>query len=777
MITFLTLFLGLVFGPQEVAVRVGPEVARVELRLDGEPIAELTGPSWRVSVDFGPELVPGRLEAVALDSEGREVGRTVQRLNLPRPSAELDVSVDSTAEGTVARFRWEDVLGRAAQRVVVAVDGVAVTSRPDPDGRGGSAELPPFDPALPHVLRVEIDLDDGTHLRRETAFGGGVVEVFEELTAVPFRRTGDRADDTMPTVGLVHRSETLASLALEDGDAVVYLVPAPGARDALRQMVSEWFERRPAPRFGGSATVLDRFGVLGDGTVLRILEPVALRRSSSHVSFEVFPVSPPDPSEGVGVNWIERLVAGGSSDSGAFEGAEPIGRLADAVAVAGLRAAADQRRRAVVVLTAGGSDDAGRLRPGQVRRYLARLGVPLVVWDLGAGDRRQGGGAVPGFDADRTLREMGDLRRATGSLDDLLAAQRILWLAGTHRLADLRIGGSGWEMLASNPEVPEGATTQVVAGGTLEDALRAARREAAMRKPTLPTRLRAARRTLGPTFSGEARDWGGFRVWTDVAEGRTGRLAAAVASGVTGYTALHGDPADTAAPAGDDHHLVLFAEAESYRRFAGLEGPTAVPLAERSWLGHAGDDGVAALPLLADDDEAVALLLHEAAHLLNRRRLAGRTVAPWLEEGLAEALAFSHVGKSGAVRVDRPSGDVRRAPEAHPRLQRVQVTGALAALGRLTQAEALPSLAALTGASRETFHAPEERRLRYDQAAYLVRWAALEHGADWRRFLDAVAAGVSADLDALASYLGILPDRLEREFADWLRGEARRRGL
>jgi hypothetical protein len=65
-----TLFLGLTQGPQPVALAVVGEVAAIELRLDGRAVERLAAPPWQGTVDFGLELVPRELEAVAFDASG-----------------------------------------------------------------------------------------------------------------------------------------------------------------------------------------------------------------------------------------------------------------------------------------------------------------------------------------------------------------------------------------------------------------------------------------------------------------------------------------------------------------------------------------------------------------------------------------------------------------------------------------------------------------------------------------------------------------------------------
>ena len=87
MIAFASLFLGLVYGVETVQVVVGEAVVAVELRLDGEAVRVLRQPPWRAECDFGSELAPRLLEAVAFDAADRELGRASQWLNLPQPRA------------------------------------------------------------------------------------------------------------------------------------------------------------------------------------------------------------------------------------------------------------------------------------------------------------------------------------------------------------------------------------------------------------------------------------------------------------------------------------------------------------------------------------------------------------------------------------------------------------------------------------------------------------------------------------------------------------------
>lgn len=86
MIELLALFLGLTTGVQPVEVLATPEVARVEVRLDGTAVARLDAARLDAGapaeVDFGDELMPHHLELVAFDAAGGVLGRSCHDVNL-----------------------------------------------------------------------------------------------------------------------------------------------------------------------------------------------------------------------------------------------------------------------------------------------------------------------------------------------------------------------------------------------------------------------------------------------------------------------------------------------------------------------------------------------------------------------------------------------------------------------------------------------------------------------------------------------------------------------
>src|SRR3954449_9619782 len=98
-LVFLTLFLGLVSGPQHVSLQPGPAVRSIHILLDGKQVGTLQHAPWSTTADFGPTIAPAELVAIGYDARGDEVARTSQTVNLPRPFAEFVISVKNDAKG------------------------------------------------------------------------------------------------------------------------------------------------------------------------------------------------------------------------------------------------------------------------------------------------------------------------------------------------------------------------------------------------------------------------------------------------------------------------------------------------------------------------------------------------------------------------------------------------------------------------------------------------------------------------------------------------------
>lgn len=300
--------------------------------------------------------------------------------------------------------------------------------------------------------------------------------------------------------------------------------------------------------------------------------------------------------------------------------------------------------------------------------------------------------------------------------------------------------------------------------------------------------LAAARDSLG----GEPRElsWGRFAVLTDLPEHPLLAVGERIAAELPALHARrHGfaEPAPTgavpeglpAAPASllvppPLGTLVLFAREADYRAY--LAATAGGERLADDLAGHAAG-GVAALPLAGRTaGQAARTLVHELAHLLNRRRW-GERLPPWLDEGLAGDLELVEIGDAGGLDAARwasgpPGRDGRRAR-----------VGPLVALDRLladAQRGRLETLAALVALDRPAFAASPRSLERYALAALWVRYLLddPQRAAAFARFLAALeTAPLPPDGGAalLAGALGADLAAHDRPFHLWLRDLARRR--
>jgi hypothetical protein len=452
MITFLTLFLGLVSGPQEVRLRVASdEVARIEILIDGElrasleraslEGASLEGEPWTATVDFGPGLDARRLVAVAYDASGTELERAEQGLNRPWREAEIEVVLERQGTGApkAALVNWQSVTGRDPQSVRATLDGDdLVVDTPD------RIPLPPIDLDRLHILEVELDFGGGIKAGSSISFGGASAGFADtELTALLARTDKPGRDLRQPATEswVTSGSEAASIVAIESGGADVVLVKGDGVGQAIRGL-----ERGARNSLGSSAASgpdgmiaisgvsvgatatwseqLRRALTLADDRVVRLILPHAAPVDDRHLALQLFPASPPLASDDGGLIWA-------LTQDIRLPGTTPESRVADAVAIAGMQAAASNRRRAVVLILAQAQADASRYRPAQVRDLLGALDVPLVVWQFGETVHEGWEGA--------RIDDHTDLRRAVKELERDLDRQRILWLAGRHEPDTLRL--------------------------------------------------------------------------------------------------------------------------------------------------------------------------------------------------------------------------------------------------------------------------------------------------------------------------------------------------
>lgn len=412
MIAFLSLFLGLINGPQEVQLAVSGSVAWVEVRLDETTVGELREAPWKVEVDFGQELTSHRLTAIARDARGVTVGTVTQLVNVPRSPVELEILLDGWRHGVPrhGRLIWHSVEQTQPTRVSASLDG-----QPLALDDGATFELPGLAADSLHFLSAQVELADGSAATAEAIFGGAYGSTVQtELTAVPVI-----AEGTLPSLeGLSgwfeSRGEALEAVAEEDGPAEVVVIREESLREALHQ-ISRSMKAKLRTSF--------RFVGLHEPDAVRFLSQRAKRVSHAHLDYSVFPVSRSWTVEDAPLPtllWAPKL------DDPNFQ----LQGLNDAVAAAGLTAAASQKRRAVVLVTGDCAASSGHRSAESVLRYLEELRVPLHVWTIEPGKRGQRGvgfcaRAEDASSAHKLLKAVKRLRRT-------VERQRIVWLDGRH---------------------------------------------------------------------------------------------------------------------------------------------------------------------------------------------------------------------------------------------------------------------------------------------------------------------------------------------------------
>lgn len=292
---------------------------------------------------------------------------------------------------------------------------------------------------------------------------------------------------------------------------------------------------------------------------------------------------------------------------------------------------------------------------------------------------------------------------------------------------------------------------------------------AEVRKPD-PSRLARARALLVDEVPPV--EIGPITIYTDVQKKRIQGISADVA---TNLPAAYDQRYRLSLRREAEFAVVIFANEESYREFE----KSVADLPEIGGKGHAGS-GVAALVAgQRTPPEVAALLVHELAHLLNRRAFEGN-LPPWLEEGIANDLAYCRLDRRGRPQPSTLGGRsfVAEVPGPADRFGRhrfagtFHLQGPLASLSLLKRSVAagettpLPELLDLTW--RE-FVDPAGRELRYVQSTFLIRYLLDEiGGTGFRDFLQHYQAGSSGRAEELLAALGVSWDELTAGYEGWI---------
>ena len=441
-IAFLTLFLGLAMGPQPIELTVTGPVASVELLLDGAPAGRVAGPPWTGQIDFGPSLMPHELVARALDAQGQEIGRARQWVNLPRPSAEVEILLENGAAGrpVAARLTWQSVTGESPSVIGVTFDGKPLALE-----AGGRVRLPAWDPATGHVLSAELRFAGALTARRDVVFGGPWGdEVSTELTAVPVRpRSGKELPPAERMEGWFRAGGRPAAVAaVEEGPAELLVVRDLGLRNSLDRLLAGGSPARPTLNMRSSVDQRSdehrRYQMtLDKESTVRFIVPVARSVPGAHLPADLFGQSREiHAREGGLLYLLARFIP-------LDEGKPQQQRLADAVAVAGLQTLNGNHRRAVLLVLSEKPSDASLSDPALVRRYLETIRVPLFVWTLGGPESP----AAAAWKGAEKVAPVGRMRKAFSRLEDDLDSQRIVWIEGRHLPQSIEISAEAAAVL------------------------------------------------------------------------------------------------------------------------------------------------------------------------------------------------------------------------------------------------------------------------------------------------------------------------------------------
>ncbi len=416
-ITFLTLFFGLISGPYPIQLAVSGPAASVEIVVDGRRAGTLPGPPWKGTINFGASLLPHEVVARALDAQGNELGRAEEWVNLAHPPSKAEIVLEGGGSGPpkAAKVAWTNLKGEKPQSIALTFDSVPV--KLDRDGRG---TLPAHDLSSIHVLTTEVDFGPLESVRRDLAYGGEYgTEVSTELTGVPVRaRSGE-----VPAAGklggwLTAGGKPLSVAAVENGPAKLYVVRVPTTREVLEKM----------GRMGILPRDIRYEMQLGKEDQVRLVFPVPKRIAGSGELSDLFDISPAVDYRSGGLPWMLKTLGPTARPGAAFAPIPGEPRIADAVAVAGLQATAENRRRAVLLVLSGNeTKDVSAYDPIRVRRYLAALRVPLVVWTL---EKPAPGSLAEAWGPSENIDLTENLYKAAGELRRLLDSQRIVMVDG-----------------------------------------------------------------------------------------------------------------------------------------------------------------------------------------------------------------------------------------------------------------------------------------------------------------------------------------------------------
>ncbi len=277
-------------------------------------------------------------------------------------------------------------------------------------------------------------------------------------------------------------------------------------------------------------------------------------------------------------------------------------------------------------------------------------------------------------------------------------------------------------------------------------------------------RVTSARERLGPH---DAEVVGGYTVYSDIASAATRQKLLALLDHIDNDLA-----ARVALPVPTARHeaIAVYADNAAFRAFVTADDR------RRQGSSHLGQ-AHAGLAVLGSEGltptQLEALFAHEVAHL-SIRRMLGISLPPWLEEGLAEELAYHQRDDHGKLIPASLSRGEDQRVAAHRTgrhviyiERRLGGAHALEDLRESLTSRAQAGLERLVSRDAANFYSDEDQ-LRYPRAAFFVRFLLDAHSEGFHAYLRASARGDEVGADRLLAHLEMDWPTLEDDFVRWL---------
>jgi len=276
--------------------------------------------------------------------------------------------------------------------------------------------------------------------------------------------------------------------------------------------------------------------------------------------------------------------------------------------------------------------------------------------------------------------------------------------------------------------------------------------------------LELAKSLLGPNL--QRRSLGPYQLLTNVRDEAALEAIGKIANQLEDYyrQRYHLELTDTGAQT-----VALFADEDTYREFERQTTDQQRPDRQGHAIGNLAS-------LFVGDKrtpEFQPLFVHELIHLINRRAFGPRPPS-WIEEGIANDVAYSKVDRSGRPRPETLAGS---NTVFGPRFERqITFSGGLSSLSQLLKSrnrrQGTP-LDRLVDMPHDEFMAPDDRQRYYIESAFLIRLLLDGPKIEWRdglrRYLAEVSAGSQPDADRLIALLDSTWPQVERTFDSWLK--------